>query len=227
MFHFFGGALDAVPGAEMHVDRAFAAVLDRGRRVADDDGANVRLFQPAGNIAFQHAAFILRIVIARLGRRAGLALAGDDEHEAQTPALTAEQKCAERGVRLALAETVKIDTRLDLGTAAAYLTHVFAVEVRKIRRNSARGRDGSSRCRLDVFVLQDLRFVRVVLFRRRLGFRRLGGRAFADMQATLGAFQRLDRGGCVFPNGVIVVVGCVVFAAAFAVRLLHGALPAA
>ena len=130
-------------------------------------------------------------------------------------------------MRLALPETVKVDTRFDLGAAAAYFTHVLAVEVREIRRNSARGRDGSSRRRLDVIVLQDLRFVGVFLFRRRLGFRRLGGRAFAHMQATLGAFQRLDRGGCVFPNGVIVLVGCVTFAAAFAVWLLHGTPPAA
>ena len=40
----------------MHVDRAFAAMLNRSRREADDDGPKIRLVEPARNIALQHAA---------------------------------------------------------------------------------------------------------------------------------------------------------------------------
>src|SRR5262245_26347030 len=110
----------------MHVDRAFAAMLNGRCREADDDRTQIRLFEPARNIALQNPALTIRLSDMLSRGTDGLAFAGDDQNVSQAPALAAHQEALQSHVRFMLAHAVKIDARFDLDPAAANFANAVA-----------------------------------------------------------------------------------------------------
>ncbi len=82
---------------------------DMGLLKPDDKSTKLRLAEPLRHLAAKHTP---------LGFGAGLALTGNDQHEAQAFAVRPLQKGRQRAMRARLRHAVKVKTRLDLFAAA-------------------------------------------------------------------------------------------------------------
>ena len=102
--------------AQLHVERAIAAVFHVSIGVADDNRTQLGLGEPARHVAPQHTSIaILKhiewsvpivIVCSTFAR--------DHEHHPQTALMCAHQKTAQHAVRFCLSHAVQINPRLDL-----------------------------------------------------------------------------------------------------------------
>lgn len=122
----------------MHVDGALAAVLNGRSREADDDQSQIRLFEPARNIALQYPTLAIGFPDMRGRRSGGLAFAGDDEDETKASVLATQQKSSESRMGFVLAHTVQIDARLDVEPAATNFSRAVAVEKGEVGRRGTR-----------------------------------------------------------------------------------------
>src|SRR2546429_677803 len=112
--------------AQLDVEGAGAAVARAGLGVAENDGAQVGLFQPMRNAASDDAALALAHQRAQAVGRLLAALAGDDQHRLVALGVGREQKGAQASARVALARSVQIDAGIDLYLAGGDLADLAA-----------------------------------------------------------------------------------------------------
>lgn len=194
-----------MPRTQMNVDGALTAVLNGGRREADDNGAQIRFFEPARHVTFQHATLTIGLADVRRLRANRFALAGDDENIAKASRLAAHQKSSQSRMRFVLAHAMQINARFDVETTAANLPHAVAIEKCKLRRCLASRFDDGR------FNLRDVHpGLTCSPLDARWGFRfdvPLFDGFARGMKTAFGALQRLDRRRRVVPNFMIVITG--------------------
>jgi hypothetical protein len=116
----------------MNVQRAVAAVVWRGGRVADDEGSEVWFFEPARDVSFQNtsiAFFCAEGFVVVEACRQRFAFAGDDKDPALAFVLAAQKECAQCSVGFGLEHSMQVDAGFDINLAGANFAHLLSVEV--------------------------------------------------------------------------------------------------
>ena len=118
----------------MHIERAVSAVAEGGGGEADDQSTQIRFAQPLRDETAEDTALrFAQRVRQRIDRRRR-AFAGDDEHSAMPARLRHVQEAHETMARLALAQAVQIEPRIDFDLSARDVADFSPIELRQWRR---------------------------------------------------------------------------------------------